>query len=409
MKFLTIKKIWLLIKWGKKSYIYRQYVLLFYIIFLLLLFFTITSPSLYGDEENEEPALELEVSGYFKTLWTFINDTDAGQEYTLNTNRFRLDTQTFIGKKMCLNLTYDVEARTGNIISSPFWDDIKNPQAASYWNLWSGTDLNSSFSLSHSLYRANFYYNPGFARFDIGKQRIAWGVMRFFRPTDLFNPESPLQIEAGERVGIDALRIRSKLFDNGRGELVYAPGRNPGEEKWAAKYGFYIGDYDVELTGGKITDNTILGLTFDGYVGDGGLRGEVIYVNPPGENSYILAAIGGDYTFSKRMTLTVEYLYNGGANPSVPGNFLSNSGIIRTKNKHFLNFGTSSEIIPLVNLNTFTSWDMEGNSITFFPSINWNLRENMDINLGVNLSDGSDGGDYSILPGYTFIEAKIYF
>ena len=221
--------------------------------------------------------------------------------------------------------------------------------------------------MSHALYRANIYYNPGFARFDIGKQRIAWGAMRFFRPTDFFNPESPLQIEAGERQGFDALRIRSKLFSNGKIELVYGPAHKAGNEKWAAKYGFYLGDYDVEFIGGKISDNTVFALTFDGYVGDGGLRGEAVYINPPAGDSYLLGTIGGDYTFSSSMTLTVEYMYNGGAGQFNKSNLLANSGIINTKNRHFLNIGTSSQVTELVTFNTFTSYDIEGSSIAFFP------------------------------------------
>ena len=157
------------------------------IAFLLLLSFLIPLP-LYGEEEEEEPLIDFEVKGYAKTLWTFINDRNTNSEYTLNRNRLRLDTQTFVGDSLCFNLVYDIEADTGNIISSPLWDGTKDPQSGSYLNLSSGRQLNSSLYMSHALYRANIYYNPGFARFDIGKQRIAWGAMRFFRPTDFFNP-----------------------------------------------------------------------------------------------------------------------------------------------------------------------------------------------------------------------------
>lgn len=360
------------------------------------------------EQGEREKSLEFKLKGYCSSLWVFLAPGGGGGGQTLGTNRLRLETDTFYKKKLHLKLITDLEGFAGNMVSSPAWGQMSNGQAGSYWNLSTGKKASDSLYLRSSIYRAYFTYESGSTMFYAGKQRVAWGVMRFWRPTDIFNPESPLQIEGGERVGLDSFRA---TFPMGRADMdvVYAPSRIPGGDYKAGRLHFVTGDYDVSLIGGRLGQSRVAGLSLDGYIGKGGLRGELLHVKPDGLPSYCLWTIGSDYTFPSSLTLTAEYLNNGGAIGLAPTPLLPFEGIISTRRRQLAALGISQQINPLMTGSVFTSYDLEGKSMAFGPRFTWDFRKNLEISFGGVLFGGEAGGEYSGNPNAYFAQVKYYF
>ena len=148
-------------------------------------------------EEREKTRLIFEMKGYALSLWTVLDEQVTGESYTLGTNRFRFDTDARYGERLNLKAQIDLELYAGSLIRSPLWDGAGEPQDTSYWDFDGGRRRGSSLFQRQSIHRLYVTYETDALRTDVGKQRVAWGVMRYWRPTDVFNPESPLQIEAG--------------------------------------------------------------------------------------------------------------------------------------------------------------------------------------------------------------------
>lgn len=378
------------------------------ILLIAVLFTILVSPAFC--EEKKKKDVTFKVDGHVLSLWTFIKDGVTGDNYTFNTNRLRLEMDTKFKKKLLVKVIYDLEAFSGNIVDAPFWNLIKNPQQNAAWDLTGGKKFIKGIYLRQSVYRAYASYDAKFARVIAGKQRIAWGVMRFFRPTDLFNPESPLQIESGERPGIDAVKVNIPFTYDVNLETVYAPqSKFKTGEVFAGKYHFLIGQYDCTLVGGKIRNNNVAGLTFDGYVGDGGFRGEILRVDPQFSAPYYLWTVGGDYSFPNTLTVTLEYMNNGGAQGFGATQLLPFSGILQTRRRQFAMLGLSYRFNPLVNGSLFTSYDIEGKSIAVSPRVTWDYKQNLELSAGAVLFGGKKGGEYSNASNTIFTQAKFYF
>jgi len=396
----------------KKSKVIR---LTFFLLFFFFLFIFFSCPAQAQDDsssetpEKKESPFRTKLGGYATTVWVFSGSKKNHPSVTLNTNRLRLSLQTFYKEKLSLSLDYDLEAYTGNLVSSPYWNYIKNDQAGNYWNLLSGVKAGNAVYLRQALSRAYLTYEADYARFVAGKQRIAWGVMRFWRPTDLFNAESPLQIQQGERIGLDAFRVTAPVTRKGELDVLYSPSRLRRQDMRAGKFMFTMGDYDLTLLGGKIRGSGISGFTYDGYVGNGGFRGEIVRINEPTKKPYYQWTVGGDYTFPNSLTLTLEYLNNGGATGQPINPYLQNSGFLQTTERQLAGFGADYQINPLLRGSTFASYDIDGKSIAIAPRLIWNYKQNLELSAGVQFYKGKTNSEFGSYPSTLFTQVKFYF
>ncbi len=379
-------------------------------ILILLFFLTLsTTVSLAQEAEKEKKSdFKSSLEGYIKTLWVFQWEKHTKKGWTLNTNRLRLNFLEKYKKNLAVRIIYDLEAFTGNTVSTPEWDYLASNKQDIYWDLSTGSKTGNSVYIRHNIYRAYLFYDAGFAQFNVGKQRISWGAMRFWRPTDMFNQEDPLQIESGERLGVDGIDVLIPIKSTDI-EYVYSPSKDPERYISTGKFHFTLGDYDFTMVGGRVRNNGVAGFTYNGYIGDGGFRGECLRVEPEKRDPYYLWTVGGDYSFPNTLTLTLEYMNNGGAtgNPITP--FIQERGIIQTMNRQFIGFGADTNINPLIKFQSFASYDIDGKSWAFSPRIVWDYKKNTTITLGGQVYSGGKGGEYSNTPGSVFTEVKLNF
>jgi len=366
------------------------------------------------DETPSQPAerpWKFELKGYGLSLWSHVGPVPGSPVVgTLGTNRLRLETDTRYRRRLNLKVIADLELYAGAVVRSPYWSLAPEPQDGSYWDLDGGEQRGNSTYTRQSLHRVYMTWEAPGLRLDVGKQRIAWGVMRFWRPTDFFNAESPLQIETGERTGIDALRCKVPLGGDDDIDAVFAPSHLDGAEQSAGRYHFVVGDYDLSVVAGDPGGTDVAGVTFDGYVGDGGLRGEVLRVDDGMRDPYWMFAIGGDYAFPRDLTLTLEYLNNGGAAPlGLASPLAAYEGPLRTANRQLVGLNAQLRSTPLLTWSLFVSYDMDGKSAAPFPRLTWDFRQDHELSAGLALFVGSEGGEYGTSPTTFFVQAKRFF
>ena len=387
---------------------------LFILLFSLLLPQNCSPSSLpyyFGEEKKEE--LEFEVKGHVLGLSTFSEEKEGINEHRfLSKNRLRLDFDLRYRRILNLKMIADLELYAGGVARSEGFSSAIEAQNSSYWDFDGSKGHGSSLYSRQSLYRLYLTYESPGLRLDLGKQRLAWGVMRHFRPSDLFNPESPLQIQQGERLGIDGLRLKVPLRADDDLETVLAPSRAGHEGKRAAKLHFVKGKYDFSLLHGELEDMKVSGITFDGYIGDGGFRGELLRVDDALRAPYWMWTLGGDYYFPDNAQACLEYFNNGGntGEPLARVNPLSPyQGIIRTKKRQFLSLSYSKVLNPLKSLSLFAAWDIDGHSFALAPRYTWNYSKNRELILGTSLFGGSSQGEYSSALNTIYLQLKAYF
>lgn len=145
---------------------------------LIFLFFFLIflSPRLCFAEEAVEAKksdFQSSLEGYIKTLWILQWDRNTKEGWTLNTNRLRLNFLEKYKKNLSLRIIYDLEAYTGNTVSTPEWDYLAANKQDIYWDLSMGSKTGNAAYIRHNIYRAYLYYDAGFAQFTAGKQRIS--------------------------------------------------------------------------------------------------------------------------------------------------------------------------------------------------------------------------------------------
>ncbi|MDP1853755.1 MAG: hypothetical protein Q8L26_06110 [Candidatus Omnitrophota bacterium] len=355
----------------------------------------------------------LDISGYYKNILILTKSLYSKEDIFADTSRLRLEFKKEI-KPWQFYLTIDNEAIANDFSNTSDFKFIRSKQQD---NL-TAIDLdkvsvdNEHLYLKHSVYRAYLkYYSPKFQAV-IGKQSIDWGRMRFYSPVDLFNSLAATELEPDERVGIDALNLNFSSSDFSGLNVVLAPAKNSGEASFGAKLSRKISTYDCAFMFADIRKNKVLGFLFDGYIKEAGFRGEFTYTLQDDKRNFPRVSLGIDYNFFGRLYLLIEQFFNGGADDNDTTALSSSYGESRkilSLKKHLSGININYELTPLVKLDSFTVYDWEGKSVFVSPQIRYNICQDFDLSIGVQLFFGrtnSEFGDYNHL---YFFEAKKYF
>lgn len=164
----------------------------------------------------------------------------------------------------------------------------------------------------------------------VGRQRIAWGTSWVWNPTDLFNPQSPLDFDYEELPGTDAVRFQYYTGPVTKLEAAVRPAKTFDRVIAAGLISMNKWDYDFNLIGGIKNNRWVLGGGWAGDVLDAGFRGEFTVTEKPGiiqryKNLSVLLpeykpvsafkdpvfsfVLSGDYTFTNSFYIHTEVMY----------------------------------------------------------------------------------------------------
>lgn len=390
----------------------------------------------------------LSLTGSYTNILSFGEDLN-GNDYTSDFNRFRTIWKAAYQEWLELNVTYQQEIFLGSFLDTDEFAFTRDDITPAYFD-WTDTILdNPDLFWNQSLYRAYAVVRAPQANLTVGRQRISWGTALFWNPTDVFNPTSPLQIEPDEKVGVDAINLEIPLGGLTLANLVVssskkyvvptpaellAMGLTPeelarlasqppdlgllasvlDEEKTSAVAGRFrttVGTYDLSLIGGEFDENRFIGANWSGYIKDAGFRGEFTYTFSEDLPDYFRFVTGVDYAFSNTLYFVAEYFYNGQAEKFSDAEVLDAqlAGELVTLNPHFLNFGTTYDLTPLLKLQLYGIWDMKGEGVFVNPEVYYSARANLDVRVGAQLFTGNRGSDFADTGNIYYVKLEWFF
>lgn len=387
----------------KRAFFYRKHYL------LLCLLLCLNLPSAFGLELDNTTKLY----GYYKNFFVTSKATSTEENFFLDTERFRIELNKNFSASLSTHLAYDNEIIINDLSGNPDFNTIreKEQKELAFWDSDKTISDSSHLFWKHSLYRAYIKYSVSSLRFTAGKQGIDWSRMRFYFPFDLFNPISPLDIEKDEKIGVDALNLEFYPQSFSLINFIYAPHKNTDNAKLGLKLSKKVSDYDISLILGEIKKDEVVGLGFDGYLFEAGLRGELTYTKKDNQKGFLRLCLGLDHNFTPRLYALTEYFYNGGAEKDTT-QFLNSYQFSRQAlsiRKHIVGSGIEYELSGITKLANYLFYDFEGKSLFYNPELKCNIITDLDLAAGAQLFTGDDKSEFGNYNRLFYFQLKKYF
>ncbi len=357
-------------------------------------------------------AQDLKLSGYYKNLLVSSESVaPAGQRYTLDLNRLRLELKGNLSESVALDIQYDNEVLLGNYLHTGQFAAQKDQRPDQYWNLDRNYSESRSWYGRHRLYRGNVTLSLGDTDLRLGRQRIAWGTGRFWSPVDLLNPLNPIALEREERLGVDAVLAEHKLGPLSRFTAVYAPRQESGESSAALNWHSNAAGVDLSLIAGRFRKERVIGGDVATQLGSAGVRAELTHNERDAGPGYRRAVLAMDYAFANTLTLSGELYYNGaGAADRAAYDFASLfAGRIQNVGRRYFGGYLGYELTPLVKWTNYLVVNLADRSRFFSPALIFSLQTNLDLTLGVQLFGGSAGSEYARLQDVYYGQLQWFF
>lgn len=357
-------------------------------------------------------AQDLKVSGYYKNLLVDSQTVSpAGQPYTLDLNRLRLELKGKLSESVVLDLQYDNEVLLGNYLHTGQFATQKDQRPDQYWHLDRNYGEGGSWYGRHRLYRASVTLSSGDTDLRLGRQRIAWGTGRFWSPVDLLNPINPIALEREERLGVDAILAEHKLGPLSRISAVYAPRHEAGESSAALNWHSNAARVDYSLIAGRFGRERVIGGDIATQWGSAGVRAELTHNDPDTGPAYRRAVLAIDYAFPNTLTLSGELYYNGaGAAERTSYDFASLfAGRIQNVGRQYFGGYAGYEITPLVKSANYFIVNLADRSRFFSPVLVFSVEANLDLSVGVQFFGGSQGSEYARLNDVYYAQLQWFF
>jgi len=373
-------------------------------------------PSWKIDEEKKikESKSPFYLQGYYKNLLVNSKTTDTDQGLFYDLNRLRLDCRLDLTETLQFKAVFDQEALFNDFSQDIDFQAVRS-RNQKHTALLDGDYIyadNKHIYSKFSLYRGYFKYSGERIQAVFGKQLVDWGRCRFWSPMDLFNPVNPTDIEKDERIGVDALNTEFSLSPQTNLNFVYAPRRTFATSSLGMKLFHQVGEFDLILIGGEFKKDEVFGFGFDGYLGNGSIRGEFTQTHANKGRDYFRGTIGGEYSFSNRVHVLAEYFFNGGANDSDPTAFITSynyASDVLTLKKNLLGLLVDYEVTPLIKWDNYVIYDFDGKSVFFNPEVRYNIWKNFDLSVGMQLFWGNSNSEFGDYQNTYYLQGKLFF
>jgi hypothetical protein len=356
----------------------------------------------------------------------------------LDVTRLRLQVEARYGDHWSGQLAYDNEWYLGTGRESLAFRSAEALGSPTFLDLDQTIVDSADLTWRHLLYRGWVRYQSDWLEVVLGRQRIALGRAQLWNISDIFNPIPPLAVEADQRIGVDALLTRVKLFDELWGALIVAPQEHDQHPRSALRLELSERQVDGAVMLAKIDRDYVAGFDFSSNLGDAALRGELTetwHFHPepllPGNatahgKATLQAVLSLDYTIpvGTGIYALIEHFYNQNvqSRDSLAGALASDAGFValaqrlvpppqfQTFSRNQTGFELGYDLTPILRGNVLWIHDWSGPSEAWVPSLVWSVRSDLDLTAGVQVYGGNDGsGEYGGRPPLYFVRADVYF
>jgi hypothetical protein len=380
---------------------------------LILLCFAIS-----GSSFAQLPSTE--VYGYAKYLFGSTKYPFYSERLNDNLIHARLNTRWYPLSSLTAALEFRFRAYYGDSVEKipNFLDQIKSHHQfadldAVLWNKGKSLGYLETDRLWLDWVKGNFEAT-------VGRQRIAWGTSWVWNPTDLFNPQSPLDFDYEELPGTDAVRLQYYTGPVSKVEAAVRPAKTMDKVIAAGLVSMNKWDYDFNVIGGIKENRWVAGGAWSGDILDAGFRGEFTVMQKPQPipkynllhrliSSYeplsefrdpvFSFVLSGDYTFPNTFYIHTEILYYNNGKTSNTGLYQQEAlelGML-SASRWSVYQEFSYDITPLLRGSLFGIFNPDDHSYVIVPSASYSIITNLDLYLIALLFNGdslTQYGDY---------------
>lgn len=333
---------------------------------------------------------QLEFSGAAKSFLIFQHTPGGSGDRWSLANPWEFKASYVPRDHLSLNLGY---------IISPHWDNSVVAAGARQYRvrdlepkLWPGSQTSPDhLSLWQNLDRA--YVRLSFSRADVfmGRQPIAWGSARFINPTDVIAPYGFQELDAEDRIGVDAVRINYPLGPLSEIGLGYISGKDF-KTQYSAAYlrpKIHLFQTDLALTLMEFKKHRLYGVDISRALGGAGLWLEAGYIHfkEASEGALRLSA-GADYRLSDRIYAFGEYHFNGFGElraSSYIENYAKQAyseNVVYLTAKNYFTGGLNYQLTPLLNSGTQPILNIDDKSVVLSQQFDYSLTQNSYLSCG---------------------------
>jgi hypothetical protein len=269
----------------------------------------------------------------------------------------------------------------------------------------------NSFIFNTTIDRLYINYLSGNFEATVGRQRINWGKNLIWNPNDLFNAYSYFDFDYEERPGSEAVRMKYYTGFTSHGELVYQLADSIEAMAFSGLYEFNKWQYDIQVLGGYVRNDWVLGSGWSGNIGGGAFRGEVSYfyknTDTITNRHQVVFSLSGDYTFKNQLYAQLSLIFNS----------LGDTEDIRF-NEELLLGGTTAQnltpsraeifgqasypVTPLFTTNFAAIVNPFDGSLFFGPGFTFSLKDNLELLLFGQFFLGKEDTQYGDLPNLLY-------
>ena len=327
-------------------------------------------------------------------------------------------------------LVYDQEYRTGTELDSLAFAIGDRIGTQTWLDADRTIHQSGSSDWRNSLYRAWLRYESDRFEITLGRQRIAIGVGRIWNPEDLFNPIFPLAIDAGQRIGQDALVARARIAGDLWAGFYWSPQDDPDDQRIAGRVEVHRIDFDAGLMAGRFEQDWVIGADFATNLGDAAFRFEATHTDLH-EGDRVWQVVGSiDYTapVGQGLYLLLEHLYNQNLAPpedefvALPGTDPETAvrvlaALQADLTNRITTFGLNQtalqvgyELTPLLRGDLLLLYDWSGRSAALAPVATYQLRSDLELAVGAQFFlGGSRASQFGDRPALGILRLDAYF
>ncbi len=345
----------------------------------------------------------ISASWHYRNLLVHSRTAVEGKGYYLDGNRLRLEVTGTPLESVTYDIQYDNHFYYGDYISTDEFMTIERTTESvtseMYWDLEEEISRGTVSRWSHELYRAYVTMRRGYMDFTLGRQRIAWGKGWFWSPLDMFNAVAPTAIERDERRGADGARLELSTGPANKVSFIFLPQRKV-DNTLAFRGETLIGSYDMALSLGSHRGRNFAGVDFAGYIGDGGIYGEIVSFEQTGGGKKTSLLLSGNYNFENSVYIMIEYFHGGGTR-HISG--------IRYEGDDYTGLHVSYDLTPLTKWSNYLIVNLSDGSLFFSPAVTSSLKQDLDLSLGVQFFGGGYDDEFGRINNIYYLEVDCYF
>ncbi|MCF6237520.1 MAG: hypothetical protein L3J79_01685 [Candidatus Marinimicrobia bacterium] len=363
-----------------------------------------SQPEFYGYFESEADVMQV-----------------GGRSYYFGYNKMRLDVEARPSDNVLIGANINIQQYWGqttwnllDFLPVDIWQPIFQPEFVPD-SLWV---REMSYTISDTLLLDNIYMRVSFPFIDLtlGRQQVSPGVGYAWNPTDIFNTKTLLD-PSYEQTGISALRAELPITSRTTASAVLQP-----EDSWemSTKQVFLktgLGSFDFELTAAQFrwersfltplalqvreTQRTLVGGSFVGELFEWGLWAEGAYNELEGAEDFLEVIFGTDHTFDNSVYLLLELLHNENGiaqqgDLTFDAFLQSLGGETHSLMQDYAFVYLMHQTFDYVSLSAIAIANLNDQSGTFGPQLDWNVFEDTNLSFQSSFSWGDDDTEFGL-------------